>query len=221
MKFNQFDIVVIDSYEFGSDNKKKLVGCTAMILSAKLDTIFRMETYHLTDSGAHVFCYGELRHATETEKDEFRSGIKLEKFKAGDRVVRRGKHRLDTIVHTIRKVFPGGDFVVFGKGDLMHCAKNFEIFDNQNEKPMEQIEETRIGGNIQHPRKRPNMVKWLMRRAKFKATDVMTDAELEGNVERAGGGAQCPVCGHEYFDHPIVEEYPELHVTCEWRVYKL
>ncbi len=71
------------------------------------------------------------------------------------------------------------------------------------------------------PEIRLNMVKWLMRRHKFKAVEVMSNEELHGDVARASGLCECPICGHQYFDHPTIEEHPELHVTCEWKIYKL
>ncbi len=68
---------------------------------------------------------------------------------------------------------------------------------------------------------KPNLVKWCMHRIKFKAKDVMTEAEREGDIDRAGHDVICSICGHEYIDHPSIEGYPGLHVTCEWRVFKL
>lgn len=65
------------------------------------------------------------------------------------------------------------------------------------------------------------LLKYVMRRAKLKAAEVMTKAERAGDVNRAGGGVVCSICGLEYYDHPTVEEFPDLHVTCEWRVFKL
>lgn len=66
-----------------------------------------------------------------------------------------------------------------------------------------------------------SLMKWCMRRTKFKAYEVMSQEQLEGNVDRAGCNCVCEICGENYIDHPQIEEHPELHVICDWRIYKL
>ncbi len=66
-----------------------------------------------------------------------------------------------------------------------------------------------------------NLLVWCMRRTKFKAADVMSEAEREGDINRASHLCQCSICGQLYIDHPTIKEFPDLHVTCEWKVYKL
>lgn len=68
---------------------------------------------------------------------------------------------------------------------------------------------------------KPDLVKWCFRKTKLKASEVMTESEREGDINRAGTHTVCEICGHEYIDHPTVEEFPDLHVICDWRVYKL
>ncbi len=66
-----------------------------------------------------------------------------------------------------------------------------------------------------------SLLQWCMRRTKIKAADVMSVSEREGDVARASCRCICDICGLEYIDHPQIEEYTELHVVCDWSVYKL
>ena len=58
-----------------------------------------------------------------------------------------------------------------------------------------------------------SLLRIAFRRLKISASEVMTKRQIEGDIDR--------VCGLKYFDHPQVLEYPELHVTCLFDVFKL
>lgn len=65
------------------------------------------------------------------------------------------------------------------------------------------------------------LVRWAFKKLSISALEIMTRNQRQGDVERAGADCICEICGHKYIDHPQISEYPELHVVCDWSVYKL
>lgn len=40
-------------------------------------------------------------------------------------------------------------------------------------------------------------------------------------MRRAGGDVICEVCGKRYIEHPVIEEFEWLHITCNDKIVKL
>lgn len=64
----------------------------------------------------------------------------------------------------------------------------------------------------------------IMARTIFKEMvprEFQTVAISEGQYERAGGDAECPVCRLPLIEHPEIPGFPTFHVICDHRTVKL
>lgn len=40
-------------------------------------------------------------------------------------------------------------------------------------------------------------------------------------IRRAGGDVVCNICGKRYIEHPVIEDFEWLHITCNDKIIKL
>lgn len=64
---------------------------------------------------------------------------------------------------------------------------------------------------------------FLKRRKKKNSKKVPNIQKRLDNDEmrRAGGDVICDVCGKRYYDHPVIEDFEWLHITCDNKIVKL